>query len=223
MPNLCKTMFLALAVGAGSLYAQGADAPWGLGLNLRAGVTGGNAKDDMNSEKLLGAGITGFWSLGSGRAIVGELAYLRVPGKDVNAITFPSNVTASSSADRRKNDLEGFSIRAGYRAPMTGAWNWQAGLSLDKLKSRQEASGQLTTAGGVEPLFYTPSSSKLLPGAFAGLMTDLGNGFSFEVNALSFGYSQANWVPAAYSGSAARAEEKNRRAFGLEVAFGFKF
>ena len=100
---------------------------------------------------------------------------------------------------------------------------WQAGLALDRFKSRQEVSGQIVVGTTTEGLAATPESTKINVGGFGGIHWTVGENFTLEANLVSIGYSQVNWVPASYSGTTAAAETKTRRGLVLEVAFGFKF
>ena len=225
MPRHTKNLVLAILTATGaSLAAQGASDKWDIGMKIRGGATFGDLADDMNSAKFFGLGLAGSWSFSQGKALVFDVAFLRIPGKDTLR-PLPANVVPSGSTDRRKNDLQGFSARFGYRAPVASTgWDWQAGISLDKLQSRQEAAGHLTVGTViVESIAATPTSSKVLPGAFLGMVKKVGEDFTVEFNAFSLGYSQVEWVPATYSGTAAAATSSNRRGFGLEIAVGFKF
>jgi hypothetical protein len=210
---------LAALAAAGALQAQSFD----MGFKLKAGLTQGSLVDDMQTNKLMGLAITGQWGLSNKAALIGELGYTAMPGSD-SLRPLPANVTFATSTDRRKNSLDGFSLRGGYRAEILDyGWSWQAGLSLDRFKSRQEASGQLTTGAGTEGMSATPEKTSINVGAFAGLRTALGEDFSFEVNALSLGYKQVEWVPQSYSGQPAAATSRSRRGLALEVALGFRF
>lgn len=210
---------LAAFVATGALHAQSFD----MGFKVKAGLTSGNLADDMQSNKLMGLGVTAEWGLSDKASLIGELSYTSMPGTDY-FYPMPSTVTLATSTDRRKNSLEGFSLRGGYRAPLLDwGWSWQAGLSLDRFKSRQEVSGQLTVGANTEGLANTPEKTSINIGAFAGLRTTLSEDFSFEVNVLSLGYKQVNWVPQSYSGAPATATDRSRRAFALEVALGFRF
>lgn len=140
----------------------------------------------------------------------------------------------SGSADARKNRLEGFGARFGYAQKAFDTWSWQVGLSVDRYKSRQEVAGTLrpvyfvgstmtaVPGGYYEALTATPESSKVNLGAFVGVKTSIGENFSFEVNLLSIGYTQVNWMPFTYTGQAAASTTTNRRGLGIEFAFGLK-
>ncbi len=264
-----KLMKAALAATFACAALAAAD-PKGLdfAVKFKAGTTAGNLKDDTHDNKLLGLSFAGSWSLGDGASFIGELGYSYFGGGEFDAmqrsgtfyynpaspsstyngnpvtliIVSPSGAAnAQGSADARRNKLEGFSARFGYARKFFGTWSWQAGLTLDKLKSRQEVAGTLrpvylagTTPTPIpvpgqptgvyyyEALSATPESSKVNVGAFAGVKTAIGENFSFEINLLSVGYSQVNYVPFTYSGVAAQSTTSTRRGLGLEFAFGLK-
>ena len=257
--KLMKAALAAISVSA----VLGAADPKGLdfAVKFKAGTTMGNLKEDTRDRKLMGLSFAGSWGLGNGGSLIGELGYSYFGGREYDAMkrsgTFYYNTSAPSStytgipvtliivnpsgtpnangsADARRNKLEGFGARFGYSRTFSGTWSWQAGLSLDKYKFRQEVAGTLrpvymvgTTVtvvpgGYYEALSATPEASKLNLGAFAGVKTAIGENFSFEVNLLSIGYTQVNWVPFTYSGTPAAATTSTRRGLGLEFAFGLK-
>jgi hypothetical protein len=225
MPRYTKNLVLAILTVAGAtLPAQGTSDKWDIGMKIRGGATSGDLADDMNSAKFFGLGLAGSWSLSQKSALVCDIAFLRIPGKDVLR-PLPANVVVSGSTDRRKNELQGFSARFGYRSAIASTgWDWQAGISLDKLQSRQEASGHLTVGTAiVESIAATPTSSKVLPGAFLGLVKKVGEDFTVEFNAFTLGYSQVEWVPRTYSGTTAAATTSNHRGAAIEIAMGFRF
>jgi len=124
----------------------------------------------------------------------------------------------------RRNKLSGFSARLGYRSAFgTSDFSWQAGLVLDGLKSRQEASGQLTVGAAIESIAVTPEKTKIRPGGFAGVYSEISEDISLELNLFTVSYSRVNWVPQTYSGRPAAAEYKDRMGFALECAIGFRF
>lgn len=132
----------------------------GFSIKLHAGGSAGSLKDDLHAQNLLGIGLEGAFALNSSSALIGELtfsAYGGGKGYDNTKLTgtvYASNGSSSvlgvpvvlapgSSVDYRKNTLQGFSFRGGYRAKFMGDWAWQAGLTLDRMQYRQEASGTL--------------------------------------------------------------------------------
>lgn len=227
---------LGAMLSAGVVQAQ--ETGWGSGLNLRAGSAVGSTNDQIRRQ-MLGFGIEGRYALSAKSAFFGELGFLYFAGEDfVKPLPAQGYVTytgvlgalsATTSVDRRKNDLQGASLRLGYRsAILDTGWNWQAGLSLDRLKSRQEVSGVLRPAGststtGYEGLAVTPENAKIAPGFFAGVTTNFGEGFTLQVNVVNVGFSQVNWVPYTYTAVAAHAETSDKRKTSVELAVGFRF
>lgn len=251
MPNLRRLVSAALLGFVPAVLAAG-DTGLTASFKIRGGLTAGNVQKDLGSNKLLGMGVEvnyGLW----GGSVFGEVGMTYLTGRNYvnNPYDFQAGTYffsqggtlgtggASGSIDMRKNTMTGAYLRGGYRAPMgSTGWNWQGGLSLDKLKYRQEVSGtmvpftgDLPQNGGVqstaniEGLSVTPESSKMVAGAFVGLHTSIADEFSFEVNLVSFGYSRVNYMPSAYSGFTAPAttDTTTRRGLSLEFNFGFKF
>jgi len=190
---------------------------------VRAGVTSGDVQKDMQANKITGMGIELAYGLGGRASLFGELAYLNFASTDYWN-TLPATATVATSVDLRKNRLDGFTLRGGYRSGFGfQGLSWQAGLALDRFKSRQEVSGQIVIGTTTEGLAATPESTKINVGGFGGIHWAVGENFSLEANLVSVGYSRVNWVPSSYSGTTAAAETKARRGLVLEVAFGFKF
>jgi hypothetical protein len=243
-----SSLVVALLASVG-LVAQTTPKPGDLGftLKLHGGATAGNLKDDLHAENMLGLGVEGSYALSSTGSIIGEITfssfgggkgydntkfsgpvYIAGPASTVGGV--PITLQVPSSADYRKNTLQGFSFRGGYRGTFSGMWSWQAGLSLDGLKYRQEASGQLqpkvgttaTNAGPYEGFALTPTKTKLGLGAFAGVKVQFSDNFSIETNLISVGYGTANYQPFSYTGQTPTVDSQTRHGVLLEVAFGLK-
>lgn len=242
------TLVVAL-LASGGLMAQTTPTPgdFAFAFKLHAGATAGNLKDDLHAESMLGLGVEGSYALSSTRAIIGELTFssygggegydntkftgsVYIAGPTDNVGGQPVYLLPTSSVDYRKNTLQGFSLRGGYRQTFRGIWAWQAGLTLDGMKYRQEASGQLqpkvgtppANAGAYEGFALTPTKTKLALGAFAGLKVQFSDNFSLEANLLSVGYGTANYQPFTYTGQAPTVSSETRHGVLLEVAFGLK-
>ncbi len=228
------TALAGLVLVAGSVSTLGAaDLPLNPGVKFRFGVTGGALHEDMNKNAMVGISITADLATWGQSAIFGELGYMTMNGDNKTmefgaaGTQFPGGlVQASTSADTRRNSLNGFTLRGGFRSPLVWGWNYQAGLTFDSLKYTQEALGQLvgTGPGGInESIAAKPTENKLNVGAFAGLHRPFGESFSFEVNVSTVGYSSVNYMPRVYTGVAAASETKTRRGYMLDIALGMKF
>ena len=242
------TLVAALSTGV-SLMAQGAPKSGDLdfSLKLHAGATAGNLKDDLHAQNMLGLGVEGSYALSSSGAIIGEVTFssygggkgydntnytgpIYIAGGATTVGGVPITLQRSTSADYRKNTLQGFSLRGGYRGTFNGMWSWQAGLIVDGLRYRQEASGQLqpkvgttpTNAGPYEGFAVTPTKTKVGIGAFAGVRIHFSDNFSLETNLVSVGYGTANYQPFSYTGQAPTVDSQTRHGILLEVAFGLK-
>jgi hypothetical protein len=246
---LTRLGFTAVAILAGMVPAMAQAAPKSgdldFGIKVHAGATAGSLKDDMHAQNMLGLGLEGSFALNTTSAIFGELtfsAYGAGKGYDNTKLTgtvyasdgltavgaTPVTLALASSVDYRKNTLQGFSVRSGYRATFSGMWAWQAGLVLDHMQYRQEANGTLQPRvgagayGNLEGFAVTPTKSAMGIGAFAGLKAQFSTNFSFETNLVSVGYSSANYQPHTYTGMAPAVTTQTRHGVLLEVAFGLK-
>lgn len=212
---------LILGPAGPSLAAQEGSA-FDVGLKVHAGSSFGNLQDDTGTKKMVGIGATFSYRLGERSTLVGELAYLKFSATDYRN-PLPAGAT-TTSADLRKNNLAGFSLRGGYRAPlMQTGLNWQAGLTVDSLKSRQEVSGQITVGTDTEGLAVTPETSKVNVGAFVGLHRPISEGISVELNLFTVGYEKVDWQTRLGSGQPAHATSTGRRGFVLELGVGLSF
>ncbi len=240
--------------------ALGAADPKGLDMSVlfRAGSSFGDLKSDTNRGPLMGVGLAIDWGLGDGGTIVGQISYtyfssgeqdLMKSSGDIyyaGSTSFNGNplwLSWNTSADSRRNKLEGFGARVGYSRKFLNKWSWQAGLSLDRYQSRQEVSGSLRPVYGsttatingrtyvvgtqansayYEGLYQTPTANKINVGAFVGVRMKIDDNFFLESNLLSVGYTKVNWVPYTYSGQTAHSESTNRRGMAVEFGFGLK-
>jgi hypothetical protein len=225
---------------------------------FRAGSGFGDLKADTNRAPLMGVGLAIDWGLGDGGTIVGQIGYTYFASGDQDLMKRSGDVyyngsntlagaplwlSPESSSDSRRNKLEGFGARIGYSRKFLGDWSWQAGLSLNRYQSRQEASGTLRPVSGAatstingqtftvgtlanatyyEGIYQTPTTNKVNLGAFVGARRSIGENFFFEANLLSVGYTKVNWVPYTYTGQAAHSETTNRRGMAVEFGFGLK-
>lgn len=241
MPKNKATLLIAgvmLASCAAASRLEAFEAPTNYGLKVRAGATAGNLHEDMNRNETLSFSLTAdFAKVGKG-ALFGEFGFYYYGGMN-KATAFGSSkgtgtavpsgtLYAETSADMRKNQMQGFGLRAGYRAPLGWGWDWQAGMSLDSLRYSQEAVGQLQVTVNkvnvIESFAVTPHTNKMNVGAFAGVQRALNDDVTFEVNVATVGYSSINYVPKTYTGAAAaQTETKTRRGFQLEFGFGMRF
>ena len=215
------------------------------GIKFHVGATAGNLKDDLHAQNMLGLGVEGSYALSSTSAIIGEITFSSYgAGKGYDNTKFsgpvygtagvtsvggvPVTLQVGSSVDYRKNSLQGFSFRGGYRGALGGMWSWQGGLTLDSMKYRQEANGTLqpkagaTNAGALEGIAVTPTTNKLSLGAFAGVKLQFSENFFLETNLVSVGYSTANYLPYSYTGQAPTVDSQARHGILLEVSFGLK-
>lgn len=241
MTRFIKSTFqglLVVGLGASTLFAQGAKNDFGLEMKVRGGITQGSPSDWLHNQKLMGLGFEGSIPLSGQSRLVLEGTYTYLPGGDYDnmpAATFDGKaLSASSSADRRKLSLEGFGVRAAYRAPLTGELNWQVGVALNQFRAKEEVSGTIrptgVTSSGYESLQYTPSSSKLCPSVFAGLKYGVNEAVSLELNVVNLGFNTVKWQPYWYTGVNAnsgtpyvgKSSTGNQTGLAIEFAIGLR-
>lgn len=231
-------ILLLAGLGVAPLLGQNALSDATYEVKVRGGMTFGNLQTDLNARKLMGLSAEGFFPLFGKGGIAAQVDYTYFPGSDYDNMppaTFDGRaLSAASSADRRKLSLEGFSLRAAYRAPIMEGLSWQAGLIINRFKATEEVSGTLrpagTTSTGYESLAYTPQSSKVTPGLFAGVKYQVNNVFSLEANVIGMSYGTVKWQPYWYTGQNSATsgnpvgapKTQNRSGFALEFAAGLR-
>lgn len=209
-------------------------------VKVRSGMTAGPLKDELHNTKLMGLAVEGAFPMAGKGAVVFQLDYTYVPGGDYDNMRTSTwdgrTLAVTSSADRRKFMLEGFSARAGFRAPLFGDVDWQAGLALNRFKGREEVSGTLrptnaTTVAQYESLAYTPSQVKLSPSIYAGVKYRINDAVSLEANAMSVGFNTIKWQPYWYTGTnsaaagqplAGTTKTESKTGFAVEFAIGLR-
>ncbi|WLT31966.1 hypothetical protein [Geothrix sp. PMB-07] len=195
------------------------------------------------SRATMNAAFIAEYPLGKDKEVFGEVNYrvFRSVDHEVTPIGqlayTPTNTTgllyAATSVDIRKDNLEGYSLSAGYRQQIAAsAFWWQAGLSLNNMNSQQEVTGQLVagvaTPGAVtnanhEGLNFTPGKTSLRPGLFIGAQAKVSPSFFVEANLNGIGYQWVNYTPHAYTGQASHVETNNKFKLSLDINVGFRF
>jgi outer membrane scaffolding protein for murein synthesis (MipA/OmpV family) len=237
--------FAVLAIGSG-LAAQ--DAPLTFGVKAGAGAVVSNS-GDQNARANVNLAFFSEYKLAGSSSVFGELKYrsFRAMYHEVtqfgagytlngtyvvpNASSTPAvpGIVMASSVDVRRDPVEGLGLGFGFRSKITENLAWQAGVTVDWLKSTQEVTGQITVNTGVtatttrEGLSYTPTSEKVKPGAFVGLQWNLSRNLFVETNLSYVAFQQVNYVPMSYTGVAAHTETKNVGKTLFEVNCGFRF
>ncbi len=229
---------LLATLGVVPLLAQSGPASATYEVKVRSGLTTGSIRDDLHDTKLMGLAVEGaFPAFGKG-AIVVQLDYSYFPGGDYDNMqktTFDGRTLAvTSSADRRKLQLEGFSGRVGYRAPLFQNADWQVGAALNRFRSQEQVSGTLrptnaTVVGQYESLAYTPEASKLTTSFFAGIKYRLNEFVSLEGNAMAVGFNSTKWQPYWYTGAGTpppvpvgTVKNETKTGFVFEFAIGLR-
>lgn len=235
-----KTALLALVAAGLPMGLQAQELHYGVkfGGGAVLGAIGPQA-----SRATMNAAFIAEYALGKDKEVFGEVNYrvFRSVDRDVTPVGqlgyTPTDTTgliyATTSVDIRKDNLEGYSLSAGYRQQIADSifW-WQAGLSLNNMNSQQEVTGQLVpgvallkdvTNANHEGLNYTPGKTSLRPGLFIGAQAKISPNFFVETNLNGVGYQWVNYVPHAYTGRASYVETTNKFKVSLDVNVGFRF
>jgi len=249
-------LFTLVLAGVLPLAAQDLD------LKVRAGLTAGSITDRLNDNKTMGFAVSHSYPLGRGASLVAELGYDYTPGRGTDALpnsgtpvyfrqadgTVVSNGPggaplflqvgqSNGSLHQTLRKMEGFSLRGSYRAelPWIEKCTWQVGLSLDRIKSRNQSMGNIVpvykdAGGAVKNLGATAYEGWALLeertavnlGVHAGLSYQLHENHRLEVNVRNIGYGLRDYTPLAYSGKKAESRDLNGRGFVLEVGLTVK-
>jgi hypothetical protein len=180
--SMKRAILVASALlAAGHLCAE--DKGMGYGLKLRA--QGGFQNVD-GLENGFGFGVFTTLPVGPGAFGV-ELGYQTWNGKQYRepiAASNPFGLTDATAVDSRKNYADGIAGRLFFEAPISGAWGWQAGLSIAKLKSHHESITTFGTTGQYGSWAMSFDKSNMTVSPYAGVRYDLGEKGFFELNVL---------------------------------------
>jgi hypothetical protein len=222
---------------------------------LRGGLTAGTLRRDQGANQTYGFGFAARrpWAEGTlalelsydvmagqyfDRMPVGGAVYgPALAGTSDPATGHPYYLTQSNSIDWRKEQASGWSLKAGYAAPL-GWWDglsWQGGVSLDAYQTSSEFTATLRPMylGGTDGLTPTQAvdaqgakyyegiaqvrkGTTLAPGAFLGLRQQVGEDFALELNLRNFGARHYDWRPGTTTGRPAAMDESTHRGFLVE-------
>lgn len=263
---LKRSALLCALLGAIPLGA--AEGPYSFDLKIRAGASSGSLAQDNDNKRQIGlsVGVMRPWLNGH---LSADLTFDLFNGRNADRTRFsgpiyydPTGKQDGSSAvdnvggealyldpinsiDLRKHSVAGFGARIGYMAKLPiswmQGWSWQAGISLDRLKTTYEVAQTLipvygpdkTPAGSLwnydpdNPDYYegqatVHNAAKLVPGLYAGLVVPVTQDYRFEMNLRSVGYTQVGYQPFTYTGKKAAFTESTKYGFAVEFSFVFK-
>lgn len=242
-----------VAAGYSPAHAQAFDATR-LSMKLRAGSSFGEIARSNDNKRVLGLGLGGYLPFRGG-FLTADVGYdlfqgsrhdetrLNGPifdakGNTGNAGGVPYVLSNRSSLDLRKQLFRGFSVRAGYLAPIAGSVAWQAGITLDRYQTYYEVAQTLIPVSGIDELgsdgqkypnyrYYegrasVSSYTKLTPGFYGGVVFQLADPWRLEVNARSVGFTKVGYTPFTYSGKAGEFSTSTKRGLALEFVFSMK-
>ncbi|MBI4912790.1 MAG: hypothetical protein HY823_08625 [Acidobacteria bacterium] len=228
MRELRRISLLAAALAALPLAAQSG---YTYGIKFGAGPVVSSA-GDQKAHAAINFALSVERPLNQRAILFCELGYRFFRAEDHEVTRFgtgyaPGGATGpivnTSSVDIRKDMVEGYVFNGGYRAVLSGPWSWQAGLTVARMVSNQEVTGQIQVGTYREGLNYVVSKSALSVGAFAGLRLKATDAFFVELNLSSVGFSQANYVPFAYTGQAPTTTSQTKNKVVLDANLGFRF
>lgn len=255
--NGTRTMLgLVLAGALLPLAAQEYD------LKVRTGLTAGTLAERLHDNKMLGLALSGTYPLGNGAALVAELGYDYLPGRGKDALPASGSAVYFRQADgtvvstapggqplflqigktngslqQTLRKMEGFSLRASYQArlPWMEKMTWHAGLSLDRMKSRNQSMGNIVpvykdASGAVKNLGVNAyegwalleERSTVQIGVHAGLGYQLHENHRLEVVVRNVGQGLREYTPLATTGKKAESRDLNGRGFVFEVGLTVK-
>lgn len=242
------------AVLCAALPALAADGGTTLEYKLGAGLTAGALRTDQGANQAYGFGLAARHPYGAGTLTL-DLSYDLLAGQALDrmplnqpvwgpsgtglATTEPTTgnpyfLRTNESIDFRKESAAGFSLRGGYSAPLGAVpgLNWQAGISLDWLRTSSEFTGTLRpmylSAGGAptqagatqnyyEGFAFVQAKAALVPGFYLGLRQQLGQDFALELNARDLGAKHYDWRPTTYTGQPAAMDSSTHRGFLFQI------
>lgn len=247
-----STLAAALCLALPALAADPGDT---FEFKLRGGLMAGTLRDDQCGNQAYGFGVAYRrpWAQGT---LALELSYDILAGDARDKMPLgrtvygpsgaglgatepgtgnPYYLAVANSIDLRKESASGWSLKAGYGAPL-GAWeglSWQGGLSLDAYQTSSEFTATLrpmfTAADGsaqqavdgsgakyYEGLASVQKGTSLVPGLFVGLRQQLGEDFAVELNLRNFGAKHYDWRASTYTGRPAAMDTSTHRGFLVE-------
>jgi hypothetical protein len=205
----------ALAAILAILPLQAQDPALSLDLKLRTGY--GLTTADHLRNASMGFGFNLAWALPVGTLGL-EAGYYYKTGDsylepirgDVPADLAPVNL--AKAGDSRRNQLDGFSVRASFLQRFSEDWSWQAGLMVGGTRFKHEYVGDVQGQNWVSDPAYveqswrdtyngTPVKSAFDVSPYAGFTYALTGHSSLEMNVLLLHYTAIDYVHHPGSGS----------------------
>lgn len=231
-------------------HAMAQDKTWSYGAKFG---TGGalSGVDQQGARELIGAG---FWverKLSAQGSVFAEAGYTQFkadrrevtqfgPGyyRKADGTVGTGYIHKYRAADTRKDNLEGYTLAAGYRYHVNSDLSLHATLGLGLWVSQQEVLGEIGLLAKPDP--SATNTADLAPLAQEGLnfapakraikpLLGLGVRYAFSDTAFVDGgvrflqYSRVNYVPFAYTGRTAAVESANKGKATFELNIGIRF
>lgn len=209
--------------------ASAADLNLDFGLKFRASA---GLKDEYGVKHGLGANafVSMPMSWAKGAAITAEFGYQYYTGDAVRVPVAGTIGTVAidpaESVDFQKTNVEGFNLRAIYSQDfLKEGLSWQAGVIVNRLKSRMDAVGTFVNDLGtayVGNWTERPEEVAVTPGALAGIKYQFNEAGAIELNVVYATYKQVTVTPVDVAG-VVKPQFGSKNIGTMKIEFGYIF
>ena len=236
LPLLC-------ALASAGAFAQTSD--WSMGGRLAFGATLAG-KEPQNGTGTIGAGLWVDRKVTDTSSVFCEFNYQYFytqqyeatrfgwgyrPNPEVPGGTITGVINPIISVDTRRDMLEGYGLMFGYRYYLTPEFSQHIGLGGTVWVSQQQAIGEIritdtpfgTTSQWNESIACTPAKRSLQPVINLGARYQLTTNAAVEGNLRYITWTQADYVPFAYTGTEAHTEYRSRTKVTFDISLGIRF
>lgn len=199
-------------------------------------------KAEAGVQNGLGIGLdAGFPVFATGKVDV-ELGYQyftgkarseAIPANAYGSVLDPSDSSYGTSANYQKLNVGGFAVRGMYSQPfLMEGLRWQAGLSVQRLKSRMDAVGDIREGTGGSRIggwALSPEKTAITVSPIAGVSYAFNEAGALELNLIYASYKQVTLTPAFAAAPQTPADTTVTPVLGsknvntLKVEFGYVF
>lgn len=218
---------------AGVFCSSGSAADLNLDFGLKFRASAG-LKDEYGVKHGLGANAFVAIPMGwaKGATITAEFGYqyftgdpTRVPVADTIGTI---GVDPAESVNFQKTNVEGFNLRAIYGQDfLKEGLSWQAGVIVNRLKSRMDAVGTFTNTANTAYVGYwteRPEKAAVTPGALVGVKYQFNEAGAIELNLVYTTYKQVTVTPVEVAGEVKPLfGSKNIGTMKIEFGYVFRF
>jgi hypothetical protein len=236
LPLLC-------AVAGAGAFAQAPD--WSVGGRLAFGAALAG-KEPQNGSGTIGAGLWADRKMTESSSLFCEFNYQYFytqqyeatkfgwgyrPNPDVPGGTITGVINPIISVDTRRDTLEGYGLMFGYRYGITPKFSQHIGVGGTVWISQQQAIGEIritdtpfgTTSQWNEGFAIMPAKRSLQPVLNLGAKYELTANAAVEGNLRYINWTQADYVPFAYTGTEAHTDYHTRTKVVFDISLSIKF